>query len=100
MTTQKLYLVWIFSVVIAIPLALKLVPPNGFVGFRFATRDPVVWKNVNSFAGWSVIVCSIAGGLYTYFKPTVAEESSELIVAGFLGIAVFATIIYFLIGAG
>ena len=44
--------------VIALPLALGKVPPNGLYGYRTARTlaDPAVWYAVNRASGWALFV--------------------------------------------
>lgn len=42
----------------SVPLALRMVPPNRFYGFRTAQTlgDRAVWFRVNRLAGWALLV--------------------------------------------
>ena len=50
----------------SIPLALGIVPPNCFYGFRTPkTRSsPKIWYPANRFAGWSLLVAGLAAFLF------------------------------------
>src|SRR5215469_5031643 len=51
--------------VTGVPLALRLVPPNRFYGYRtptsFASLD--AWYQLNWATGWAMIAAGIAGGI-------------------------------------
>jgi uncharacterized membrane protein len=73
--------------VLAVPLALQVVPPNRYYGFRTARTlaDREVWFRVNRFAGWALLIAaSIAGGLYLSVPELASGES----LAGVLALVV------------
>jgi uncharacterized membrane protein len=80
---------WVASGVIApagIPLALKLVPPNRWYGFRTARTLPnrELWFRVNRFAGCALLIAlSVSASVYVA-APGLASGRS------FLGLLVFA----------
>ena len=55
------YILPAFLICLAIPMALGLVPPNRFYGFRTpkTMSSPAVWYPANRVSGW----CIIAAGL-------------------------------------
>jgi uncharacterized membrane protein len=57
--------------IIAIPLLLKIVPPNPFYGFRtrLTRADPDVWYRVNAFFGWWLLVTSCASAIVLAVGP-------------------------------
>lgn len=48
--------------VVAVPLILRKIPPNGFYGFRTAKTlgDRTIWFEANAYAGKAMIVAAIA----------------------------------------
>ena len=96
MATFSSYVIWIFFFVIGIPFAFKLVELNNALGFKFATakHDPAIWKRVNSFAGWCIIIFSVIGSLLTYLGFNMAEQWGAIFFIGFLMLTVIATFIY------
>jgi uncharacterized membrane protein len=61
MTIQLVaYLLPAVLVVLAVPLAFGMVPPNGLYGFRtpktLASRD--IWYPANRFAGWLMLIAA------------------------------------------
>lgn len=98
MTTTILYVAWSLILVLSIPLALNLVPPNGFYGFRTAKTlsDLQIWRQANSFSGWVFLVASLIGLGITYFEPGFAENSSTLLLVGILVLATIVSFIYYL----
>ncbi|HEY3179587.1 MAG TPA: SdpI family protein [Casimicrobiaceae bacterium] len=57
--------------IISIPLILRRVPPNSLYGFRtprtLANRD--LWFRVNHFAGWSLLIASMASAALILLTP-------------------------------
>ena len=51
--------------VLGIPLALRLVPPNRFYGFRTATTfsSPEAWYQINFATGLALIAAGIVGAI-------------------------------------
>ncbi len=96
MATQKLYIIWTVLLVLGIPFVFKLVPPNAVLGVRFGStsNNPRVWEKVNSFAGWCIILLSAFGIAATIFRPDIAEQWGQLMVAGCVFTVVVATFIY------
>lgn len=64
--------------VLAVPLALNLVPPNRFYGYRtahsLANRDR--WYRINRFAGLALLsACALACSIYLH-EPELASGRS------------------------
>ena len=59
----------------AVPLALRLIPPNSVYGFRtrFTRSDPRVWYDVNAFVGRLMFVASIASAGTLLWSPLPAR---------------------------
>lgn len=98
MSTTTLYLAWILILLLSIPLALNLVPPNGFYGFRTAKTlsDLKMWRRANTFSGWVFLAASLIGLGITYVDPGFAENSSTLLLVGILVVATIVSFIYYL----
>ena len=96
MTTAKLYAAWILVFILSIPLALNLVRPNGFYGFRTAKTlsSPEIWRQANTFSGWVFLAASLIGLGITYFKPDIAENNGTLLLVSILILAVIISFIY------
>lgn len=75
----------ILFVAISVPLILHLVPPNGMYGFRTpATRSsPAIWYPANAFAGWTLLVASVASGILLLRLPVPVKRWQ--LWAAFLG---------------
>lgn len=70
----------------AAPLALKLVPPNRFYGFRTAQTlgNRELWFRTNRFAGCAVLVAAAASTSAYLVAPELASGRS------FVGLLLFA----------
>lgn len=84
--------------VLSMPLALKIVPPNRFYGFRtsqtLASRE--VWFRVNRVAGYALIVAAGTAMCFYLSDPELATGRSfpgvlALIVPVFSALAFTAT---------
>ncbi len=67
---QVAYLLPGLGVVFGIPMALGMIPPNRFYGYRtrktFSSRD--MWYRANRFAGWAMVISGfVALGHNLYF---------------------------------
>jgi uncharacterized membrane protein len=53
------------------PLILKLVPPNGFYGFRTAVTmsNKDVWYPANAFIGWALLVAAGVAATVLWILP-------------------------------
>jgi uncharacterized membrane protein len=83
---------------LAVPLALKLVPPNRLYGFRTAATlaDREVWFRVNRVAGFALLVAAGTAMCFYLAMPELASGSSflgvlALVVPVVLALAVTAT---------
>ena len=80
---------------LSIPLMLKLVPPNGFYGFRtrqtLASRD--LWFRANRFAGCALFLASGASAAIFTFLPEYASGRS------FVGLVVYLAPLVAALGA-
>jgi SdpI/YfhL protein family len=66
-TLRALFIVApVLMFVLGIPLALKLVPPNRFYGFRTSTTfsSPEAWYQINFATGLAMIAAGIVSGLF------------------------------------
>ncbi len=64
--------------VLALPLAMKLVPPNRIYGFRTAQTlaNREVWFRVNRVAGWALLVADTATTCLYLSQPELASGRS------------------------
>ncbi|SRR6266496_1706713 len=78
---------------VAIPLILRWVPPNSLYGFRtprtLADRD--LWFRVNYFAGWALLIASIASAVLLLLVP---PPPNALMFVAPLGLALVASLVY------
>jgi len=92
------------AIVLGIPMALGMVPPNRFYGYR--TRKTLssndVWYRANRISGWSLVVAGIAAvGHNAFFQhhhadwPSAAKQFfMTLSTALMLLLAVFLSAFY------
>lgn len=61
----------VLSALTALPLAMRLVPPNPLYGFRtrFTRSDPAVWYAANAFAGRAMFVASLVSAAIVLYSP-------------------------------
>src|ERR1700719_2005781 len=54
--------------VLGIPLAMKLVPPNQFYGFRTSATfsSPAAWYQINFAAGVALAASGVVAGLFAF----------------------------------
>ena len=66
-----LLLVCVVTALTALPLALRLVPPNRWYGFRtrFTRSSREVWFDANAFAGRAMLAASIVSGFILLAVP-------------------------------
>ena len=57
--------------ILALPLALRLVGPNRWYGFRTAATlsDPQLWYSANAFCGRALLVAAAASAALVWFHP-------------------------------
>jgi uncharacterized membrane protein len=60
-TTRWLIGLCVFTALTSLPLALRLVPPNPFYGFktRYTRSHRAVWYDANAFVGRGMLVVSL-----------------------------------------
>jgi uncharacterized membrane protein len=64
------------AIVFGIPMALRLIPPNHFYGYRtrktFSSVD--IWYRANRFSGWALAIAGlVALGHNLFFRRTHAD---------------------------
>jgi len=79
--------------VVAIPLILRRVPPNSLYGFRTprTLADRNLWFRVNHFAGWALLIASIASAVLVLLVP---PPPSALLFVVPLGLALAVSLMY------
>lgn len=57
--------------IIAIPLALRLIGPNAWYGFRTPATlaDPLLWYSANAFAGRALLVAALLSAILLWLRP-------------------------------
>ena len=72
----RLIALQILIALLSMPLILKLVPPNGFYGFRtpvtMSSRD--VWYPANAFAGWALLIAASIAGAVLWILPATVKR--------------------------
>ena len=84
-TRYQLLLICGIIAIIAIPLILKIVPPNRLYGFRTrqTLSDLGIWYRANAFLGWLLLAAScLSGGI-------LALGPDNLLVRAPVAMAVF-----------
>jgi len=81
--------------VAAIPLILKIVPPNRFYGFRTSRTlsNRELWLRVNRFAGWALLIAAAVSASAFVLLPELASGRS------FLGLLIFIVPLVTALGA-
>jgi hypothetical protein len=79
-------------VIIGVPLILRVVPPNGFYGFRTpATQSSsAIWYLANAFMGWTLVVAAVVSAVLLMILPATVKR--WVVWASFL-VPVFAAIL-------
>jgi hypothetical protein len=90
----------------AIPMALGIVPPNRFYGFRTPkTRSsPEIWYPANRFAGWSLLLSGLAAFCFNLIFWSAHRDwpDAELftwmssVSGAFVGLGAAASFLYLL----
>ncbi len=88
--------VCLVSVAVSIPLAAGWVPPNRWYGFRTPTTlsDPELWRRVNTFAGWSMLLGAVIGFIIVTLLPEIVDPWGTLVIAGLVSVATAASSVY------
>ena len=91
------YLLPAILAVLAVPLALGLVPPNPLYGFRTpkTMSSPDIWYPANRFAGWLMIA---AGALTLCFNYVFLSLRSNWADASVIPWIVGALVVFMLLG--
>lgn len=79
---------------LAVPLALKLVPPNRIYGIRTAQTlsNKDVWFSVNRVAGFALIIAAGAAVFFYWLQPELASGRSSLGVLALILPVIFALV--------
>ncbi|HUA78454.1 MAG TPA: SdpI family protein [Acetobacteraceae bacterium] len=90
--------------VLGVPLALRLVPPNRFYGFRTSTTFSSLdaWYQINYATGLAMIAAGIAGGLFalvlsygvTWMKPETRYLTGVLLTT-LIMVALFIPVVLY-----
>jgi len=88
------------AIVFGIPMALGLVPPNRFYGYR--TRKTLssgaIWYRANRAAGWSMLLCGVAALghnlLLQHNHPDWTSATKQLFMTVSAALLLFAGLIF------
>jgi hypothetical protein len=90
--------------VLGIPLALRVVPPNRFYGYRTATTfaSPEAWYRINFATGLALIAAGLASGICVYLlsqgmfalKPEARVMASILLTGLITLLCLIPVVIY------
>jgi uncharacterized membrane protein len=71
-----LFALCIVTAATSVPLALRLVPPNPFYGFktRFTRSNRAVWYDANAFVGRGMIPASIVSATILAWHPIPFQD--------------------------
>jgi uncharacterized membrane protein len=99
LTTVLLLLMCAIIAVAAVPLILKLIPPNDIYGLRTARARSraEIWYEVNRFGGWALVIAvGITALLLMIWSGTTLKPAWRQFLALLmpLGIAVGVTLWY------
>jgi uncharacterized membrane protein len=91
---------WVISavfVVLGIPLAMRMVPPNGWYGIRTAKTlsNPEIWYRVNALGGKGAIVAGILSFLILLALNSfwTADAATKKMVGLIVPLGLFAGVI-------
>jgi len=99
LTTVFLLIACALIAIAAVPLMLKLVPPNPIYGYRTerALEDSALWFELNKFLGTALLIAMGVAALALMFYSGTWLKSKWLQMAAFLlplAVAVGATFAY------
>ncbi len=77
-------------------MALKLVPPNRWYGFRVpqTLTNADVWWRANRFSGIMLMLAALTAGLILCFQPEGALLYAPLVILGSVCLAVVISFLY------
>jgi uncharacterized membrane protein len=92
------YLLPAILAVLAVPLALGMVPPNPLYGFRTSKTlsSPDIWYPANRFAGWLMIAAGALTLCFNYVFLSMRSNWADAIVIPWLA---GALVVFMLLGA-
>ena len=98
---ESSYVIWTIVILLAVPLALKLIGPNHFYGFRsqLTLANDSVWYRGNSFLGYALIIAGFSAVFFLWSTSgtTFAKENSWIPLAATFApivLAVGSTVLY------
>lgn len=73
------YFLTLVFFVVGVPMALRIVAPNGFYGVRTSMTysNPEVWYDVNQDVGTAMIVSSIVAALAVYGHQRLTSKTGD-----------------------
>jgi uncharacterized membrane protein len=96
----SMYVVCAVTVIAGIPLALRLVGPNPFYGYRTAKTlaDTEIWYRANAFTGLSFVVVGMAAALILRLLPARVFARfgwlPQVVTYGAIALALIASLVY------
>lgn len=92
----RLYGIWLLTFFVGFPLALDLVPPNRFYGYRNrkTLSDREVWRKANVFSGRVMMGSAVIGALILYRLSPISNDLNTLLLAFFLTVDVVISSVY------
>ncbi len=107
MAKQNFLYLWLGTglliILIAIPLILRRIPPNGFYGVRVpkTLNNPDIWYPVNHFCGWTLLwsgiiasIVSVALFFVTEFAVEAYSNICAIVVCSLLVISCISSLVY------
>jgi hypothetical protein len=84
------------AVVLGIPMALGMVPPNGWYGYRTrkTLASPEVWYRANGIAGWCMAIAGIVALLHNIFFLAHHAEWASTTQQFFVAVSTAALILF------
>lgn len=99
MSTTTAFTLCAVLAIVALPLALRLIGPNRFYGFRTRATlsDRELWYSANAFGGWALLVAAIVAVMLIELRPPWFDFGAFTNLAAFVlpsAVAVAASALY------
>ncbi len=72
----KLIALQVVIALVSVPLILRMVPPNGFYGFRtrVTMSSGEIWYSANAFMGWALLVAAAIAAIVLWILPATVKR--------------------------
>jgi hypothetical protein len=92
------YVILCGFIVIGLPLAMNWIPQNRWYGFRTPATltDPELWRRVNMFAGWALLVAALLGFIIATIWADIVDPWGPVVMAALASVATAASFVYLL----